>query len=330
MPKLKRKTIIIFILAVLGLYLIVEVIPPLTGALASTEILEYGRLKVSDKQECWILRDETVYKADKTGTIKVFAGEGTLLKKGTRIMDFSEKPVKKGKKEEGSSAYKEMVSRMGDAMVAEKDQKSDRKGLFSFYVDGYESFLSPKKMKELTESELKQIKEAPESLERTEVIKGDPIFKIADNSRWYIMCWIDEGKIGRYEKDKAVKVKLPGDTIDAKVYQVNEAGGKWQLILSTNRYYKDFLTKRSFDAEIITTDMEGLLISNDCLAMKDKKVGCYVRSTSGDYVFKEVQTQATDGEKTLVTETEFFDKKGRPVSTVKAYDEVKRDPDSDD
>lgn len=330
MPKLKRKTIIIFILAVLGLYLIVEVIPPLTGALASTEILEYGRLKVSDKQKCWILRDETVYKAEKTGTMKVFTGEGTLVKKGSKIMDFKEKPVKKGEKEKGDSAYKDLVSRMGKDMVFEKDQKSDRKGLFSFYVDGHEAFLSTKKMKELSESELKQINEEPASLERTDVIKGDPVFKIADNSRWYIVCWIDEGKIGRYEKDKSVKVKLPGGTIDARVYQVNEAGGKWQLILSTNRYYKDFLKKRSVDAEIITTDMEGLLISNDCLAMKNKKVGCYVRNTAGDFVFREVQTQATDGEKTLVTETEFFDDKGKPVNTVKAYDEVKRDPESDD
>jgi hypothetical protein len=34
----------------------------------------------------------------------------------------------------------------------------------------------------------------------------------------------------------------------------------------------------------------------------------------------------TDGSKTLVSEVEFFDEKGKPVSTVKAYDEVKRDP----
>ena len=60
--------------------------------------------------------------------------------------------------------------------------------------------------------------------------------------------------------------------------------------------------------------------------MKGTKAGCYVKTPAGDYVFKEVQTLATDGDKTLVTETEFFDDKGKPVSTVKAYDEVKRDP----
>jgi putative membrane fusion protein len=212
-------------------------------------------------------------------------------------------------------------------MVAEKDGKSDRKGLFSFYVDGYEAYMTPEKIDGLQESELDGITQRPESLERKETAKGDPIFKIADNSAWYLVCWIDEEKIARYEKDKQVKVKLPKGTIEANVYEVNEAGSKWQLVLKTNRYYKDFLKVRSLDAEIITTDMEGLLVSNDCLAMKGKKVGCYVKDRTGDYVFKEVQTLATDGEKTLVTETQFFDDKGTPVMTVKAYDEVKRDPD---
>lgn len=331
MAKPKKKTILLFIFLVVILYLIVEVIPPLTGALASTEVLEYGRLKVSDECECWIIRDETVYKAAQTGTVKIYTGEGTLVKKGVKLMDFtpSEGGGKK-KKEEGDSRFREMKDRLGDSMVTDNDQTSQRKGLFSMYMDGYESYLSPDNMNKLSESELKQVTKTPESLERTGVIKGDPVYKIADNSRWYLICWVEEGKIARYEKNKQVKIKLPKGTIEAKVYSTNKEGNKWQLILSTNRYYKDFLKERKLNAEIITTDMEGLLVTNDCLAMKDKKVGCYVRNTAGDYTFKEVQTLATDGEKTLVTETEFFDKKGNPVNTVKAYDEVKRDPESED
>ena len=328
MPKLKKKTVIIFILAVILLYVIVEVIPPLTGALASTEVLEYGKLKVSDIEDCWIVRDETVYKAPETGTMKVYAGEGTLIKRGSRILDLTSKNSdSKTIGSEGSSAYKGFRNRLGDAMVAEKDGKSDRKGLFSFYVDGYESYLTPGRIKKLTESEIKSVTKKPESLERTDATKGDPIFKIADNSAWYLVCWIDEEKIARFEKNKQVSVRLPGGTIEAKVDQVNEAGSKWQLVLKTNRYYKNFMKNRSFEAEIVTTDLEGLLISNDCLVMKDKKTGCYVKDRTGEYKFREVQTLATDGEKTMVTETQFFDEKGNPVMTVKAYDEVKKDPD---
>lgn len=330
MPKLKKKTILIFILIVIALYVIVEVIPPLTGALASTEVLEYGKLKVSSTEDCWIVRDETVYKADRTSGIKVFAGEGTLIKKGSTVMQYtSSKKESEDSNEsgdEGSSAYKEFRDRLGDDMVAEKDGKSDRKGLFSFYIDGYESYLTPDRINKFKEDEMLNIGSVPEKVERSSAAKGDPIFKIADNSIWYLVCWIDEGEIARFEKDKQVKVKLEDSTIEAKVDRIKQAGDKWFLVLSTNRYYKDFLKLRRLEAEIISTDMKGLLISNDCLIMKGKKAGCYVKTPAGDYVFKEVQTLATDGDKTLVTETEFFDDKGKPVSTVKAYDEVKRDP----
>lgn len=326
MPKLKRKTIIIFILVVIALYVITEVIPPLTGALASTEVLEYGKLKVSSVEDCWIVRDETVYKADRTGDIKISAGEGTLIKKGARILEYKDQKEENAEKKKGSSAYKDLIDRLGDAMVAEKDGKSDRKGLFTYYVDGYEGFLTPDKLKKLKENEMMSISGVPESLERTSADAGDPIYKIADNSLWYLVCWIDEGDIARFEKDKLVKVKMPEGTIEAKVYYLRQDGEKWLLILSTNRYYKDYLKVRKVESEIISTDMEGLLISNDCLIMKGKTVGCYVKTPAGDYVFKEVQTLATDGSKTLVSEVEFFDEKGKPVSTVKAYDEVKRDP----
>ena len=89
MPKLKKKTILIFILIVIALYVIVEVIPPLTGALASTEVLEYGKLKVSSTEDCWIVRDETVYKTPETGTMKIYAAESTLIKRGSRILDLT-------------------------------------------------------------------------------------------------------------------------------------------------------------------------------------------------------------------------------------------------
>ena len=238
MPKLKKKTIIIFILIVIALYVIVEVIPPLTGALASTEVLEYGKLKVSSVEDCWIVRDETVYKADRTGGIKVFSGEGTLIKKGSKVMRYDSSADENKGDDEGSSSYKEFRDRLGDDMIAEKDGKSDRKGLFSFYIDGYESYLTPDKINKLKEDELLNIGSVPEKVERSSAAKGDPIFKIADNSVWYLVCWIDEGEIARFEKDKHVKVKLEDSTIEAKVDRIKQAGDKWFLVLSTNRYFR--------------------------------------------------------------------------------------------
>lgn len=328
MPKLKKRTIILFILAVILMYVLVEVLPRVGGALADTEIIEYGKLRVSDDVEGWIVRDETVYKASGTGNIKVFTDEGTLVKKGSKLMDFKEAPKKtdqvKEESDDGTSRYKDLIKRLGDGLVFEKKQKSGRKGIFSQYVDGYESTFTPKTMKDLSESDYKQADTPPENLARETVTKGDPVYKIADNSAWYIVCWIDEEDISKYEKGKIVSVRPDKGKFDASVNDIKSDDGKWRVILKTNRYYSEFMKSRLLRAKIVTTDSEGLLISNDCLTTKDKKVGCYVKNTAGDYVFREVQTLGTDGKKTLVTEKEFFDKKGKAVKTVRAYDEVKR------
>ena len=328
MPKLKKSTIIIFILAVIVMYVLVEVLPRVGGALASTEVIEYGKLRVSDEVTGYIVRSETVYSAAETGSVKVFTDEGTLVKKGSKLMDFKKAPEKadqvKEESDKGTSEYKDIIKRLGDALVPDKNQKSGRKGIFSLYIDGFEGAFTPKTINELDESDFSQADQPPESLKRENVTKGDPIYKIADNSKWYIVFWIDEEDISKYEKGKTVSVRPDDGKFDATVDNIKSDNGQWKVILRTNRYYKGFMKHRILETKIVTTDSEGLLVSNDCLTTKNKKVGCYVKNTAGDYVFKEVQTLGTDGKKTLVTEKEFFDKKGKAVKTVRAYDEVKR------
>lgn len=324
----KKKTIILFILAVIIMYVVVEVLPTLGGAMADTEVLEYGKLKVSDEVKLYIVRDETVYKAPEDGEIKVFTDEGTLIKRGGKVMDFKDAPKKNDQVKEdddkGSAINKDIVKRLGDSMVAADKTKSGRKGIFSRYVDGYEGILKPKNIDDLKESDFTGIGQQPEKLDNIVVAKGDPIYKIADNSMWYMVFWIDEDDIGKYEKEKRLSVKLGKTKVDAIVNKVVSEDGKFRVVLRTNRYYSGFMKHRFVDANVITTDSEGLLIPNDCLTTKDKEVGCYVRNTAGDYVFTRVQTLGTDGEMTLVTEKQYFDEKGKPVNTVKAYDEVKR------
>lgn len=328
MPKLKKKTIIIFILAVILMYVVVEVLPRVGGALADTEIIEYGKLKVSDEVKLYIVRSETVYKAAEDGEIKVFTDEGTLVKKGSKVLDFKQAPKKndqvKEDSDKGSAVNKDIVKRLGDSMEVANVNKTGRKGIFSRYVDGYEAMLTPKSMNKLKEGDYDKVNSEPEQLDGTVVEKGDPIYKIADNSMWYMVFWIDEDDISKYETEKQLTVKLGKSKVPATVHKVIAEDRKFRIVLRTNRYYNDFMKKRVTEADIITTDSEGLLISNDCLTMKNKEVGCYVKNTAGDYVFTRVQILGTDGKKTLVTEKEYFDKNGKPVNTVKAYDEVKR------
>ena len=86
MPKLRKKTIYTFILVVVALYVVIAVIPAVTGKLTRTEAVTYGELKVSDDVTCYIVRDETVYLAKSAGTMSFKVKEGELVKRGAEVM----------------------------------------------------------------------------------------------------------------------------------------------------------------------------------------------------------------------------------------------------
>lgn len=329
MPKLKKKTIYVFILILIALYVVIFVIPSITGALEPTEVLEYGELKVTTETKCYIIRDETVYGAPGAGSIKYRASEGTLIKKGVETVSFSARKIPKDEeaKEEPESKYKQIMTRLRGTIVTDKNSHSLRKGIFTTYVDGYEKQLNIRDREKLTYSTAQSIKEEPQDIKRKEVeVKNDPIYKICDNAKWYMVMWIEEAEISRYEEGKELTAVLGESEIGCTVDNVSQEEDGWRVILRTNRYYKDFTAKRVVDATIVTTDMEGLLINNDFLTTKDGVSGVYARTTTGEFAFKPVKVLATDGESSIVSEGTYFDEDGAPVETVLVYDEIQKNP----
>ncbi|MGI6721812.1 MAG: HlyD family efflux transporter periplasmic adaptor subunit [Anaerovoracaceae bacterium] len=324
MPKLNKKIVLIYILILVLLYVIIAVIPSLTGALTRTETIKEGELKVKDDVKCYIVRDETVYTASQNGKMKITAGEGALIKKGTKLLDFD---AASGSKNKSSSQYKGLRDRLGKNVVADSSGVSMRKGYFSTYVDGYEDYFTPERMDRIKRNDAESHSGDAVNLRRTKAVKGDPIYKIADNSNWYILCWIKKDSIGKYKVGNEVQVKLPGGTVAAYVDSISKDMGEYRVILRTNRYYSDLMKTREAEASVITSDSEGLLVDNSCIVRKHGQAGVYVKSTTGDYVFRPVQVLGTDGEKSLVSESAFYDDKGNPVNTVEMYDEVLKHPD---
>ena len=50
------------------------------------------------------------------------------------------------------------------------------------------------------------------------------------------------------------------------------------------------------------------------------------KTKTGNFVFKPVYVEATDGKRSIVTGTYFYDDDGNTVNTVNIYDEVKKHP----
>jgi len=331
MPKPKKRTIYIFIIALVTLYVVIAIVPFLTGALISTEVLKYGELKVEQEVVCYLVRNETVFSAPDYGDIKYKFEEGSLVKKGAKLLTFtkdsgitSEEKTDLQKK----SDFKTIISRLGGNLVADQNFTASTRGIFSTSVDGYEAIFTMDTLEDLTYEEVSGMSIKSQDVARNYALKGEPLYKISDNATWYMIFWIKKNEAAKYKTDSTVTVTLPDGAVLATVSTVMNDEEMVKVVLKTNRYYKSFASQRKVQANILLVDQRGLLVSNSSLTTKDGITGVYIKNTIGDYVFKPVRTIATDDDKTLVLEDVYYDEEGQPVDTVNVYDEVLKKPEA--
>lgn len=107
MKKMKKRIMILFCAVLVILFIIIYVYPNVTGALKKTEIIEYGSLQVTDQVTAYIVRSETVYFADKPGSIQYNAEEGEQVRKGARILN-----IIPGSQKDMESGYQKLMERI--------------------------------------------------------------------------------------------------------------------------------------------------------------------------------------------------------------------------
>jgi len=299
MKMLKRIIFVLFILSLLTLYIIIYAIPGLTGAFVKTEILRYGNLRITDNVTCYFVRDEKVYRADKAGSIDYYIGDSVHVKTGTKIL------------------------RAGNT-----DFISEFNGITSYYIDGYEDYFTPESIKELKYSVVSELDLIPENVVAYDAMYGDPLYKLCDNKKWYIVCWVDAANISKYNKGKRIVVELPLGQVEATVSEIIEDGDKWLIALETDRYYEEFSRVRAVPAAVVPSDYSGIVVRNDSITVSDGAVGVYVKAKNGEFIFKPVRIITTDGKDSIV-EASYYYEEGERVATVNIYDEILINPGRD-
>lgn len=329
MAKKNRKYVCIFILILIALYIIIYVIPSVTGALETTEILEAGSLQGTEETVCYFVRDEYVYAAKQAGELKYRAKEGAHVRKGTRVAVVREdgsSAAAGDKQKKEKSRYGDIMDRLSDRVVRTEDGRAETSGVVSYYADGYESFLTPDKMESLTYDDVKNLKNEARNTRRKSTLKGEPLFKISNNDSWYLMCWVEAASVARYETGGSVTIQLAEGDVKAVVENIMEAGDQWKIIFRSNRYYKDFSRSRVENARIVAQDYSGLIAENGSITTKDGQPGVMVRQKDGEFVFTRVKILTRSGDYSVLKDESFIDEDGNTVSTVKVYDEILKNP----
>lgn len=399
-PK-KKMAIYMFFIAVILLYVIIYAFPNVTGALTKTVILEYEGIQVTDDVTCYFVRDESVYLANRSGTINYHIGEGEQVRGGVKILDLSSGPTKTGEQEEqsrfpsimeriqkfngGESLFRDDIKKI-DAEIDKlkkqlsEKQKSTKKtddveieatikkletkkkyiaatddaareeiinenthldgygikpstyvspsnGVVSYYIDGYEGEFTPGSMPLLTKSKVEKLKIDCQNVTRESTIEGEPLYKVVDNSLWYVVFWVKPENIVKYEKGNSASLNLPLGQVKGTIEDIIDDQGEWMVIMSFNRYYKEFAQVRKADAQVVTLDYKGLTIPNESITTKKNQPGVYVKDVNNEYVFKPVQIITSDGEHSLVEVSCFYTDGGaKRVETVNVYDEILKNP----
>ncbi|MCI8285523.1 MAG: hypothetical protein HFE90_09740 [Firmicutes bacterium] len=203
----------------------------------------------------------------------------------------------------------------------------DKSSIISYCLDGYESEFSPYTMQFLDKNKVSAIDTDNTDVSSGTATKGEPVFKSVDARVWYAVAWIKDSELGKYEKDKAISMKLPGGSVSGSIQNVIDNGKDIMIIMAFNSYYQDLASLRKITTEIVTSDYRGLIIDNSFIASKDGVPGVYVVNVTGEAEFTPIKVKTTDGKFSLVESgyyTETIDGELKQIKTVQVYDEIRK------
>ncbi len=323
LSKKTKKAICIYLAVLLLLYIVVQLLPKVTDVFETTQILRPGTLKLSYETKGYFIKDESVGIASESGDIQYLVSVGTAVKKGHPIISVASENEKEQKAR--FSKYTERLEGF-DGLSEEYDAPIS--GVFSLTIDGYEDYFTPENMDKIKREKVESLSYDSANLERNSVIKGEPIYKVSADDRWFVLCWVDSKTAEAYSEGTKVSLELPEGTVDASVYSVEKDGDDCKVIFYLDLYYKAFCESRAEDMSIVTSDNEGLIVYNKCIVEKNGNKGVYVKNKNGDYVFTRVKVISSDDKESVIEDVTFTDDEGNQVYTVDVYDEVLKHPKS--
>ncbi|WP_069650186.1 HlyD family efflux transporter periplasmic adaptor subunit [Caloranaerobacter ferrireducens] len=166
-------------------------------------------------------------------------------------------------------------------------------GLVSYTIDGLEEIYSLKSLSNFTPDKFRIIERNIHKVNNDwEVTSGEPIFKIIDNYKWYLVVKLMPGSsIDRLNEGKDVYIKFieKNEKIRGKVYKVNKGSNEYIVIFEFDSYLYKFYNERYIDVEIITDTYCGLKIPKSAIVKKDGIDGVYIKDISSIVKFKPVK-----------------------------------------
>ena len=181
--KKTRRIIAIYLAVLVILYLAAFQIPGMTTLFETTQVLENGTLEVSCEATGYVVKDEAVCTAPATGEISYTTESGTVVKKGTPIVRIEESGEKD---KEAAGKYRDYLDRLKNYPLLTEGSDAPISGVFSTEIDGYEKYFSIDNLDKIKKEKTEELSLGKLELDRKSAVKGEPVFKISSDDKWYV------------------------------------------------------------------------------------------------------------------------------------------------
>lgn len=180
----------------------------------------------------------------------------------------------------------------GGLSAGKADVYSSRTGIFSSYIDGLESVLSPDRIAEYDAKYLMGLQTQPNKYANgTKVEVGDPVCKIMNNHVWYVLGIADKDRATLIEENKRVTVRfsnLSGSEAKGTITYISEPDeeGTKIFMIEVQSYLESAFSYRNIDADVIFDEYSGYKIPNEALRTGETINSYYVYASKGSDEYK--------------------------------------------
>lgn len=147
---------------------------------------------------------------------------------------------------------------------------ASQSGVFSGYVDGYESLLTLDMLGTITAGQLAQLaRERPAE-------DNAAIGKLITDTTWYFACTLPEEDAGRLVEGRKVTVRFSRDWSGEVSMTVERIGdptdGQCVVVLSTDKYLSDTTLLRRQTVELVFDSITGVRVPKEALRVEEQTV----------------------------------------------------------
>jgi|GEM_PF-1058277 len=224
------------------------------------------------------------------------------------------------------SSYSEQTIGKGYLSLGEKRTLfSPADGILTYQLDGYEDYLTIDNIYNLNYDEIDQIVPNKVSVQKTTIQTDSPLFKLVDQSTYYLLLRVDMKDVETYQQIQTVSVNTADLQMNGDVYDVFSSGDGAMVVIRLNENGNKVYNKRWLDCTVVNENFKGLKMPVDAIVNVDETVGVYRVLEDRRLKFIPIKVLGYDDVYAIIQADQFYDEEKGVLRTLSVNQEVVRD-----